>query len=251
MTDLLTDQPSEKIRGHCRAHYLNLCMILYEILFESEKLSNKSFNIEGETSLKQALSHGRGVILFAPHMGNFFYYYWLLTQKYNCLTVATAGSQELRPIYLLYQSLGCKGLDYDAISSLELIRSLKRHLNQNGIVLLLGDFWRPSFPVATFFNRATRSPSGTALFSLQHKVPVIPFYGYCKKGFAHQLNFLPPLYLFEEFEPNQLREATDKLNSILEEIILTHPEQWFYWFNVHERWEKSVVEHDTGDATVA
>ncbi|UOF89050.1 hypothetical protein LSG31_14070 [Fodinisporobacter ferrooxydans] len=37
-----------------------------------------------------------------------------------------------------------------------------------------------------------------------------------------------------------MAEATNKLNQIMEQMILHKPGQWFYWFNVHERWEPSI-----------
>ncbi|MGO4276682.1 hypothetical protein AB4Z22_43815, partial [Paenibacillus sp. TAF58] len=33
-------------------------------------------------------------------------------------------------------------------------------------------------------------------------------------------------------------EANLLLNAFMERIIREQPSAWFYWFNVHERWEK-------------
>jgi KDO2-lipid IV(A) lauroyltransferase len=241
MEELLPEVSKKELARHVRNYFLNLILALYEILVDSLRLKEPSearFMVHGEEYLKEALKKGRGVILYAPHMGNFFYYYWVLTKKYDCLTVATGGSPELRPLYLLFQDLGCSGLDYDNTPPLQLLRTLREHLKKNGVVFLLGDFWRPNFPEAMMFGRKTRTPSGAAVLSLDQGAPVIPFYGYRTQGWKHELVFGPPIYLDQEFERQQRMEAMNRLNREMEKMIRNHPEQWFYWFNVHERWEK-------------
>jgi KDO2-lipid IV(A) lauroyltransferase len=109
------------------------------------------------------------------------------------MTVVTAQSKELRPIYMRFQKWGCMGLDYDATPPLGLMRTLRNHLLQNGVVFLLGDFFRPQFPQATMFQRITRSPGGAAALALELQVPVIPFFGHRTRGFRHRLVFHQPM----------------------------------------------------------
>lgn len=241
MLDLLKDQSPRQIQHYLRSYFYQFTIILYEILFESsriEKIAPKKFIMEGEGYLHEALQSGRGAIVFSPHLGNFFYYYWYLSRKYDCLTVATGGSPELRPLYLLFQRMGCVGLDYDAVPPIELVKTLRKHLKGNGVVFLLGDFWRPNFPQARFFNRLTRSPGGAAMMALEYQVPIVPFYGYRLENSLHRLQFAPPVYLYEKWDSSQRTQAMNELNQILEEIVRKKPDQWFYWFNVQERWEQ-------------
>lgn len=229
------------VRRLARRYFRQFFVVLYELLVDAERLPETAdgrFATEGEDHLRDALGRGKGVILFAPHMGNFFYYYWYLSRKYDCLTVATAGSRELRPLYERFHELGCQGLDYDATPPLALMRALRGHLQQNGVVLLLGDFWRPFFPPAPLFGRMTRSPEGTATLALEQEAAVIPFYGFRERGFRHRLVLGTPLYLHEKYQRHQREEATAELNRLLERMILAHPDQWFYWFQLHERWEQ-------------
>jgi phosphatidylinositol dimannoside acyltransferase len=153
----------------------------------------------------------------------------------------TLHMRELRPIYLLFEQLGCRGLDYDSTPPIKLIRSIREHLEEGGVLFLLGDFFRPSFPTATFFGRPTHSPNGAVVLALEKRVPIVPFYGYREKGFKHRLVFHPPLFLYKEVRPEQRRKATDKLNGVLEEMICQVPGQWFYWFNLDERWDKTEI----------
>ncbi|MBM7866519.1 lipid A biosynthesis acyltransferase [Heliobacterium gestii] len=241
MGELLGEASEARLYTCCRDFFRHGALALYEVLAavaEPERLQEQPFAIEGLEHLETALSSGRGAILFTPHLGNFFYSYWALSRRYPCLTVGTAGSPELRPIYERFHQLGCPGLDYDATPPLELVRALRRHLQQRGLIFLLGDFWRPNFPPSLFFDRPTRSPGGTALLALDLETPVVPFYGHRIRGSEHCLVFCPPVYLHREFRPHQRTEATNRLNRLLAEMVAWVPEQWFYWFNVHERWER-------------
>ncbi|WP_286885906.1 lysophospholipid acyltransferase family protein [Aneurinibacillus sp. UBA3580] len=241
MRELLNKRNIFSISTVCRDYFRNLIITLYEIIIDYQFLEDSKrwrFKVEGEHFLHEALQHGRGAIVFSPHIGNFFYYYWYLSKKYPCLTVATAGSKELRPLYLSFEQLGCRGLDYDATPPVKLIKTLREHVEGGGVLFLLGDFFRPSFPAATFFGRPTRSPGGATVLALEKQVPIVPFYGYRERGFKHRLVFHPPLFLYEELKPGQRREAMDRLNGVLEEMIHQVPGQWFYWFNTDERWEK-------------
>ncbi|MGG0936448.1 lysophospholipid acyltransferase family protein [Brevibacillus centrosporus] len=205
-----TQAPVQRLR---RQYFYQVCVALYELLFVSHRLPKqgfKRFYPEGEEHLQSALQKGKGAIVYAPHIGNFFFAYWYLSQRYPCLAVVTAQSAELRP--------------------------LRRHLSQNGVVFLLGDFSRPEFPLGHMFGKKTPLPRGAAMLALEGNAPVIPFYCRRKKGFAHQLTFFAPLNLHEHYEKNQTAEAMEQLYSFLEDAVRAVPAEWLYWFYVDERW---------------
>lgn len=240
MREIMSDTDPERIRNAVRDYFLQLSLALFELLALSGRLQKEGrelIRMDGEEHLQEALKEGRGTILYAPHAGNFFYYYWALSQKYDCLSVVTAASPELRPIYLLFQQLGCKGLDYDETPPMELLRRLRSHLAGGGVVFLLGDFYRPQFPPTRLFGRNTRGPAGAALLALEQRVPVIPCFGYREKGFRHRLELWPPVKLYETYDRKDRSKAMEELNRLMEQQILLRPEQWFYWFQSHERWE--------------
>ncbi|WP_127584555.1 lysophospholipid acyltransferase family protein [Paenibacillus koleovorans] len=226
------------VKHYCR----NLAVAMYEILFLSAKLGkredgwNPIREAHGEEHLEQALSEGKGAIVYLPHVGNFFVYYWYLMGRYNCTTVATASSNELRPLYRRFAELGCRGFDYDETNPIQLMRSLRDHLKQGGVVYLLGDFYRPNFPEATLFGRKTHLPQGAAMLALQYEVPIVPMTGRGIGRFAHRLQFEPPIRLSDRFRKNELRAASDLLNQWMEQSIRRHPDSWFYLFQAEERW---------------
>lgn len=232
----------KEIRTHCRNYFENALLTLIEILFLSGRLSkemNRIFDVEGRENLEMALKAGKGAILFSSHTGNFFYYYYFLSRHYPSLVVATAMDEDLHRLYLIFHRLGCNGLDYDTTNKKEMLRTIKSHLENNGILVLFGDFWRRHFPESTMFNKTTRTPRGTASLALDFSVPVIPFYGYRTKGLRHRIIIKEPVNLHELFSRNEKKAATDFLNRLLEENIVQEPAQWFYWFNTDERWEEA------------
>ena len=46
----------------------------------------------------------------------------------------------------------------------------------------------------------------------------------------------PPILLYERYTVEQRAEALRELAQVMEQSIRRAPEQWLYWFNVHERW---------------
>ncbi|CAN7573524.1 lysophospholipid acyltransferase family protein [Paenibacillus sp. LjRoot153] len=242
LADVLGPMSERKVRSLTRNYVRNVVFSLFEICFQSDRLPSYEFKLQGEEHLQaaQQLAQGKGFIIYTPHVGNFFNYYWYFSRRYDCLTVASAGSPELKPLYDKFAALGCKGLDYDSVPALELYRSLRRHIQSGGVVFLLGDFWRPSFPLSKLFGRVTRTPEGTAMLALELQIPIVPFYGIRVHGFKHRLVVGEPLILYaqESLAVRTARmEANLILNSFVERVIREQPASWFYWFNVHERWE--------------
>lgn len=240
MKECLPNVRPKALRRSVRRYFIHLTVSIYEVLVKSNNLSEQDtgfISMEGEDYLREVLQEGRGAILYSPHLGNFFYTYWFLSQRYDCLTVATASSPELRPAYLHFQRLGCRGLDYDETPPLELMRKLRAHLAGGGVLFILGDFYRPAFPLCRMFDRPTRGPMGAAVLAIEDRIPVIPCYGYRVKGFHHQVILEKPIRLDLAYTRQERADALQLLQSMMEGQIRQVPEQWFYWFNAHERWE--------------
>lgn len=231
-------------------YFENLFIALFEIQFYADKLSRNLsdiFQVEGLEHIDRALAEGKGVILYAPHVGNIFYYYYYISNFYPSLVVATAFDKDLINLYMTFHRMGCQGMDYDSTNKRKMFRNIKNHLQLNGVLVLFGDFWRQEFPRVEMFGQSTRLPKGTASWAIDHQVPVIPFHGYRKKGFRHQIVFQEPVHLHHIFEPSQKLEATNYLNRFMEKAIIEQPAQWFYWFNSDQRWEKVGIPNENKD----
>lgn len=229
-----------------RRYVMHECMTIFEQAVEyrhalsSDGRRRAQIELEGIEQLDAALRLGRGAILYTPHLGNYFYSYWRLSQDYDATTVVTAGSAELRKLFEeVYALGGMKGYDYDNEAPRELAFKLRAHLKRNGVVFLLSDFARPEFPACTLFGQPSHLPSGALTLALMQQCPIVPCYGERIGWGKHRLVFLPPLHLHERYTVRQKDEAMQQLAHTLERMIRMVPEQWLYWFNVHERWENA------------
>lgn len=240
MSDLLSSvyAPNE-LHRFARGWVQNVAATMAELLIYAKSAPqavDRILQITGRGWIDAALARGKGAILYTSHTGNFFYYYLWLSQRYPALVVATASDPDLGPLYTAFHELGCEGLDYNTTPPLEMLRRLRAHLASNGVVVLLGDFYRSTFPESRLFGRPTRAPRGAASLALDLGVPIIPFYGYRLKGIKHRLIFKPEFRL-SGFTRRESASATVALNQHVERVITEHPADWFYWFNCHERWE--------------
>jgi lauroyl/myristoyl acyltransferase len=227
-----------------RRYIVHECMTIFEQAVEYRHALSTThprrarIELDGVEQLDAALRLGRGAILYTPHLGNYFYSYWRLSQDYDATTVVTAGSQELRKLFEeVYALGGMKGYDYDTEPPRELAFKLRAHLKQNGVVFLLSDFSRAEFPECTLFGKPSHLPVGALTLALLQQSPVVPCYGERIGWGKHRLVFLPPLHLHERYTIRQRDEAMQQLASTMERMIRQAPEQWLYWFNVHQRWE--------------
>jgi KDO2-lipid IV(A) lauroyltransferase len=195
-----------------------------------------AFEVEGLEHLDAALAKGRGAIVVTPHVGNYFYFYWWLSSRHTCLTVATMGSPEIRPLYLGFEALGLRGFDYDNDAPLTIVRQLRKLLGENGVVFLMGDFARPGFPQGTLLGKPSGFPAGPASLALESGAPLVPLAGKRLSWRRHRMAFMPALDLAGRYRPDEKFLALDEIARVMETIIRDAPDQWLYWFNVDERW---------------
>ena len=81
------------------------------------------------------------------------------------------------------------------------------------------------------FNRSALTTTIPAQLVKKYSVDVVPVYIERKNGIYFKMHINKPIF----FEENKsLEEITDKLNKILEEMILKNPDQWIW---SHDRWK--------------
>jgi len=81
------------------------------------------------------------------------------------------------------------------------------------------------------FNRSALTTTIPAQLVKKYSVDVVPVYIERKSGIYFKMRINKPIF----FEENKsLEEITDRLNKILEEMILKNPDQWIW---SHDRWK--------------
>ena len=81
------------------------------------------------------------------------------------------------------------------------------------------------------FNKPALTTTLPAQLSIKYNMPIIPVFIKRKSDNLFELEF------FDEIKPNEFKnkiELTNKLNSILENLIKKFPNQWIW---THNRWK--------------
>lgn len=248
MRALLPEVSSPRRVWLCARYFVQECLTIYEQAVEYHRgllgrgtggaHARVTFDIDGLDHLDAALARGRGAIVLTPHVGNYFYFFWWLSQRHECLTVATMGSPEIRPLYLGFEALGLDGFDYDADPPLVIVRQLRALLARGGVAFLMGDFARPGFPRSTLLGRPSEFAAGPVALALETGAPVVPLMGKRVRWRRHRMTFGAPLDLAARYAPRQRHEALDETVRAMERAIREAPDQWLYWFNIDERWRR-------------
>lgn len=211
----------------------HLVYMFYELIISQNKPADCV--VDGEDYVNRSLQKGKGCILLSAHVGNFFSFGMYVSKKYDCLVVVTGGSKELNPLYIYYKEMNYNMIDYDNTSPIELIKTIKKQLNKNGVVILMGDFYRSNFKDSFLFGMKTKSPYGTAYLSIKNQVDVIPCFSSRNSKKEMVITFFEPIELYKLFPDDKKMLATNYLNGYIERMILADVNQWYYWFDINNR----------------
>ena len=180
---------------------------------------------QGRERLERALSRGRGVVLAAPHTGNWEIPASRLAAQ-GCRIHAVAGTQltgrwtpELRR---RQERAGIRILP----PSFSSWRRLPRLLARNDVVCLLvdGDLYRNGTTVR-FCERPVPFPTGPARLAARTGAALLPAFALRGMDGTLTARFLEEIPVEGEGKP-AIRTATQALATELERVIRAHPEQW-------------------------
>ncbi len=215
--------------------------IKYSFLDEAQR--NSLVTIQGLENLKQALSLGRGVIIFSAHLGNWEIASWTISRLAPLYVMARPIDnpwleKEWRRIR---ESLGAR-----VISKFQAARPVLRSLQAGGMVAILIDqnVLRSQAVFVDFFGRLAATTPSVASFHLKTNAPVISVFCLMQPDHRYLIKISPPLSwagnkgAFSE----RLLQITQVLTKMIEQEIRLNPEQWL-WF--HDRWRTRPVEEET------
>lgn len=195
--------------------------------WSKEKLYKSITNVQGEELLQQALKNNKGVILAAPHLGNWELLGHYLAGKYptTCMYQKPKISQLDSIIRNGRQRFGVKLVPTDNQG----IRSMLKSLKNNEVVCILPD-QEPSEGngvFAPFFGIQAYSMILISRFAKKTGATVLSIYGKrLKNGEGYEVVFKP----LDKICEGSLEESVAYLNSEMEKCIDDIPEQyqWSY-----------------------
>ena len=193
-------------------------------LWPLQKVLNTIVVVEGETILSQAFAAGKGVLVIAPHLGN-----WEVFGLYlNACGIAQSHQMYQPPRSAVLGALiskarsraGANMVPTDRAGVAELLKALKR----GEIVGVLPDQVPPreSGEYATFFGKQVLTMS--LITRLQQKTGAVVVSGYARRspgGFEVRFREVSP-----EVYAGHMQEALVGLNLTIEALVNEAPEQY-------------------------
>jgi KDO2-lipid IV(A) lauroyltransferase len=191
---------------------------------------------EGEERLWQALSKGRGVLLFTGHFG-----YWEVH--------AIALALRVQPISVLARPLDNPRLHRmlerirtrtgnSVIYRQGAIRKVLRELAANRTVAILIDqhLHTPDAVYVDFFRRPAATTNALASLAMRTGAPVIPAFALPLPDGRYRLVYEHAVEPPASDSPEAVKEFTQRCTDVLEMNIRRHPELWLW---MHRRWRNA------------
>lgn len=227
-----------------KAFYSHLATSLKEMLllrFLSNDALKKRVEVQGHEHVLSVASQGKGVLLLTCHLGNWEFAplgamlnFDEYQGHFHFIRRTLTNKSIERLLFNRYYQAGLrvipqKGSMQQVLEVLHdnhaIIFVLDQHaslVNRDGIAV-------------EFFGKKAGTYRSLASLARHTELPVIPTETYRKPDGNHVLIFHPPI-AFQDYPTTRetLYENTRKYNEALEQMILSHPEQWMW---LHKRWK--------------
>ena len=198
--------------------------------FRFGKLSS-NIKIKGQNILDQIKRSNQKVIFVSGHLGNF-------ELMAMCLDInninLSAIYRPLNNIFLnqimegIRKKYICKNQIKKGIGGMKKLISLKK---KNFSTALMIDQRVSEGILSKFFDEKALTTTIPAQLIRKFNIPVVPIYIERIKEINFEITIDKPIY-FSKNDSNQM--ITDRLNKVIESMILKKPEQWIW---THNRWK--------------
>ena len=198
--------------------------------FRFGKLSS-NIEIKGQNVLDQIKRSNQKVIFVSGHLGNFELMAMCLDKNNINLS---AIYRPLNNIFLnrimerIRKKYICKNQIKKGIGGMKELILLKK---KNFSTALMIDQRVSEGILSNFFNEKALTTTIPAQLIKKFNIPVIPIYIERIREINFEITIDKPIY-FSKNDTNQI--ITDRLNKVLESMILKKPEQWIW---THNRWK--------------
>lgn len=227
-----------------RAVFQNAAISFLEILQMSRLSADdilKRVHLTGRQYLLEAKRNKKGSIVISAHFGN-----WEMAHIFGSCYLnepLVLVARRIQPgiinewLNRLRSRFGSVVLD-KASALPKMIRAL-RNGRILGILIDQGTLLSDGVEVA-FFGKKTNATPAAAILARRYGSPVIPVFCVRRKDGALEVIAQPPLQLqkTEDYQTD-IQANTQRMMDAIEQMIRTHPEQWF-WF--HKRWKRHYPE---------
>ena len=197
-------------------------------------------DVAGIEHLEEALSLGRGAVLFSAHLGPFEYLSsWFSAHGYE-MVIPVENVRDERLLRLMVTLRQSHGVTFVPLSGPKAIRTMFDTLRRNQLVLITADrAVEGEEVVVDFFGAATALPSGPVDLSLKTGAPLVGAFGWRSAGGRVSAEFTRLTMALPHDQRRQPEALQAELVRQLERAISAHLEQWvvfeFVWTGDHSR----------------
>lgn len=230
-------QSSSFYNNLLKAFYSHLLKSIKETVFFPLYAAYASAKFDGVEHVRASVNNQRGILILCLHMGN-----WELTvpafvSKLDVVKDKLFFVRRMttsRSLNALIKKRHLKN-NIHIIDSKGAVKSTSRVLKNNDAVLIAidGIANRRSSITSDFFGKQAYFYKLAAQLHLRHKPDILVCYTYRESNWRHKIKILP--FETDNVEHENIESLTQKYVSIIEKIILKHPDQWFCW--LQNRWK--------------
>ena len=198
--------------------------------FRKGKLSN-NIKVNGKEILDKIINSNQQVVFVSGHLSNF---------ELMAMYLEKSGiklSAIYRPLNNIFLNKIMERIRKKYICTMQIkkgIGGLKKIINlnkKNYSTALMIDQRVSEGILSSFFNKKALTTTIPAQLVKKYNIPVVPIYIERSKDTKFEITINEPLYFSES---TSIQDITDKLNKILENMIVKKPEQWIW---SHNRWK--------------
>lgn len=220
-----------------------LAMSIFDILIFDKIITRynylKFFDIRGLSYLFDSIKRGKGTIVVMGHFGNFF------LVRYACYLNIPPRATIIRKLDNPYiERFVTKALKEHGVTGIRPKGALKRMhqlLLNNSVVVTLADQKaggnqkrRHGFAV-DLFGIPSQTHITAPLLARRTGAAVLPVFVIRTEPGRYRIEVNKPLkFIHTDYEEDDLRKNTRKINQLFEEYIKKYPEEWFW---LHRRWK--------------
>jgi lauroyl/myristoyl acyltransferase len=184
------------------------------------------FDVSNAEFVDEALSLGRGVVLFSAHLGPFEYLSsWFSARGYR-MVIPVENVEDKRMLRLMLELRRRNGVEFVPAGNLKSMRRIFAALRDNQIVLITADRAIVGDSVVTnFFGAPARLPTGPVDLSVRTGAPLVGAFGW-RAGGRIRAEFTRLSQALPEDRRSDRAALQDALTRHLERMIRDHIDQW-------------------------